>query len=137
MGNLTKRTLGRTGLDVTQLGFGAAERGLPDEAEYDAQAGRVLNAALDAGINLVDTAPDYGASEERVGKYLSHRRDEFFLATKCGCNIDEFWYCGVFLVRVAVGMDATSFKAISERLAAGLRCPLAIGSSTVSWMKRK
>ena len=89
MDNLTKCTLGRTGLEVSQLGFGAAERGLPDEAEYDDQAGRVLNAALDAGINLVDTAPDYGASEGRVGKYLSHRRDEFFLATKCGCNIDE------------------------------------------------
>lgn len=88
MNTLTKRTLGRTGLAVTQLGFGAAERGLPDEAEYDAQAGRVLNAALDAGINLFDTAPDYGASEERIGKFLSHRRDEFFLATKCGCNID-------------------------------------------------
>ena len=59
------------------------------KSEYDAQAGSVLNAALDAGINLVDTAPDYGASEERIGKYLSHRRDEFYLATKCGCNIDE------------------------------------------------
>ena len=89
MENLTKRTLGRTGLEVTQLGFGAAERELPDEAEYDAQSVSVLNAALDAGINLVDTAPDYGASEERIGKYLSHRRDEFYLATKCGCNIDE------------------------------------------------
>ena len=89
MNNLTKRTLGRTKLAVTQLGFGAAERGLPDEAPYDAQAGRVLNAALNAGINLFDTAPDYGASEARIGQYLSHRRDEFFLATKCGCNIDE------------------------------------------------
>lgn len=88
MENLTKRILGRTGLTVSQLGFGAAERGLPDEAEYDEQAGRVLNAAVDAGINLVDTAPDYGASEGRIGKYLSHRRDEFYLATKCGCNID-------------------------------------------------
>ena len=49
MDNLTKRALGRTGIEVTQLGFGAAERGLPDEAEYDDQAGGVLNAALDAG----------------------------------------------------------------------------------------
>ena len=88
MDDLTKRLLGRTGLEVTQLGFGAGERGLPDSADYDDQAGAVLNAALDAGINLVDTAPDYGASEGRVGRYVGHRRDEFFLATKCGCNID-------------------------------------------------
>ena len=88
MDDLTKRLLGRTGLEVTQLGFGAGERGLPDSADYDDQAGAVLNAALDAGINLVDTAPDYGASEGRIGRYVGHRRDEFFLATKCGCNID-------------------------------------------------
>ena len=88
MDDLTKRLLGRTGFEVTQLGFGAAEPGLPDSADYDAQAGAVLNAALDAGINLVETAPDYGASEGRIGKYIGHRRDEFFLATKCGCNID-------------------------------------------------
>ena len=88
MDDLTKRLLGRTGFEVSQLGFGAGERGLPDSADYDDQAGAVLNAALDAGINLVDTAPDYGASEERIGRYVGHRRDEFFLATKCGCNID-------------------------------------------------
>ena len=89
MSDLPRRALGRTGLEVTQLGFGAAERGLPDSADFDEQAVGVLNAALDAGVNLIDTAPDYGASEERIGRYVGHRRREFHLATKCGCNIDE------------------------------------------------
>lgn len=84
---LPKKTLGRTGLEVTQLGFGAMElRGTRQEISED-QAERVLNGVLDAGINFIDTAPDYGFSEERVGKYISQRRDEFFLATKCGCNV--------------------------------------------------
>jgi aryl-alcohol dehydrogenase-like predicted oxidoreductase len=44
-----------------------------------------LHAVLDAGINFIDTAPDYGVSEERIGRFLSSRRNEFTLATKCGC----------------------------------------------------
>ena len=85
--DLPKKTLGRTGLEVTQLGFGAMElRGTREEITED-QADRVLNGVLDAGINFIDTAPDYGFSEERIGKYISQRRDEFFLATKCGCNV--------------------------------------------------
>jgi aryl-alcohol dehydrogenase-like predicted oxidoreductase len=48
-------------------------------------ADRVLNAVLDAGINFIDTSPDYGLSEERIGRYISSRRSEFYLATKCGC----------------------------------------------------
>ncbi len=86
--SLPKRVLGRTGLQVTQLGFGGAERGLSDDSEADLQAECILNEVLDAGINLIDTAPDYGTNEDRIGKYVSHRRDEFYLATKCGCNID-------------------------------------------------
>ena len=85
---LPKRRLGRTGLEVTQLGFGTALRSSPDDVFDDNQAGRILNAVLDAGINFIDTAPDYGESEERIGRHISHRRDQFYLATKCGCNID-------------------------------------------------
>ena len=81
---LPTQTLGQTELEVTQLGFGTAYSGEVGEG----QAERVLNAVLDAGINFIDTAPDYDRSEERIGRYISHRRDEFFLATKCGCNID-------------------------------------------------
>jgi aryl-alcohol dehydrogenase-like predicted oxidoreductase len=44
-----------------------------------------LHAVLNAGINFIDTAPDYGISERRIGQYLGARRNEFYLATKCGC----------------------------------------------------
>ena len=84
------RALGRTGADVTILGYGAMElRGQPSGPEItDEDAGRLLNAVLDGGINLIDTSPDYGRSEELIGTYLGHRRDEFFLASKCGCPME-------------------------------------------------
>ena len=44
---------------------------------------------LDGGINFIDTSIDYGASEELIGKYISHRRKEYFLASKCGCWASE------------------------------------------------
>src|ERR1700679_3833629 len=84
------RPLGRTGHDVTILGYGAMElRGEPHgPAIADAEAGRLLNALLDSGINLIDTSIDYGRSEELIGRYVSSRRDEYFLASKCGCMLE-------------------------------------------------
>jgi aryl-alcohol dehydrogenase-like predicted oxidoreductase len=84
------RPLGQTQTDVTILGYGAMElRGAPRGPETaDEDAGRLLNAVLDGGINLIDTSPDYGHSEELIGRYLGHRRDEFFLASKCGCLLE-------------------------------------------------
>jgi aryl-alcohol dehydrogenase-like predicted oxidoreductase len=84
------RPLGRTNTDVTILGYGAMElRGQRGGPEIDdGAAGRLLNAVLDGGINLIDTSPDYGRSEELIGTYLGHRRDEFFLASKCGCLLE-------------------------------------------------
>ena len=81
------RPLGRTGHDVTILGYGAMElRGQPrGPAIAEEDAGRLLNEVLDAGISLIDTSPDYGRSEQLIGRYLGHRRDEYFLASKCGC----------------------------------------------------
>ena len=83
------RTLGATGADVTILSYGAMElRGRPRGPEIaDEDAGRLLNAVLDGGINLIDTSPDYGRSEELIGTYIGHRRDEYFLASKCGCPL--------------------------------------------------
>jgi aryl-alcohol dehydrogenase-like predicted oxidoreductase len=84
------RALGRTGFEATILGYGAMElRGAPrgpDISEED--AGRLLNALLDAGINLIDTSIDYGRSEGLIGRHLCDRREEFFLASKCGCLLD-------------------------------------------------
>ncbi len=89
MPELAKRTLGRTGLEVTALGYGAMElRGEPrGPAVTDAQASTILNAVLDSGINFIDTSPDYGNSEEHIGRSIAHRRSEYFLASKCGCLV--------------------------------------------------
>jgi aryl-alcohol dehydrogenase-like predicted oxidoreductase len=87
---MLRRTLGHTGADVTILGYGAMElRGVPRGPQIaDEDAGRLLNAVLDGGIDLIDTSPDYGRSEELIGRYIGHRRDEYFLASKCGCPLE-------------------------------------------------
>ncbi len=87
---ISQRTqLGKTGMLVSRLGYGSmgirGPRTWGIRVVDDSGADRILNAVLDSGINLIDTSPDYGASEERIGRFLSHRRDEFYLATKCGC----------------------------------------------------
>lgn len=86
------RPLGKTGLNVSPLGFGAFKIGRNEKIKYpqpfdlpdDATVERLLNGVLDSGINLIDTAPAYGCSEERIGQFLSHRRREFVLSTKFG-----------------------------------------------------
>jgi len=90
MSDLPTRTLGRTGLQVTQLGYGAMElRGAPRGRPIDdEQAQTILRAVLDSGINYIDTSIDYGVSEERIGRFIGSRRGEFFLASKCGCVVD-------------------------------------------------
>lgn len=91
-------------MQVTQLGYGSMGLRGPKtwgvRVVSDAEAERVLNAVLDAGINFIDTSPDYGVSEQRIGRFISSRRSEYFLATKCGCvytqqpdhlQIDHHW----------------------------------------------
>jgi hypothetical protein len=77
---MEKRRLGRTDLNVTILGFGGAGTAGEDLENID----KVLNSALDAGINVIDTAECYEGSEESIGRAISKRRAEFFLFTKCG-----------------------------------------------------
>lgn len=90
---MEKGILGRTGLQVTVLGYGAMELRSPGvwggPEVGDEEAEKILNAVLDAGINFIDTSPDYGLSEERIGRFISSRRSEFYLATKCGCRPGE------------------------------------------------
>ena len=82
---MEKTPLGKTGLEITRLGVGLSELGeyslSPDDVKT---AGGVLDAALDGGINFLDTATCYGNSEELVGRTVSNRRDEYVLASKCG-----------------------------------------------------
>jgi len=94
---LQMRPLGRTGASVSVLGYGAMElrgsprrptrTGPPQPPVEPAAAGRLLNEALDAGINLIDTSIDYRRSEKFIGRFVAHRRDEYFLASKCGCPV--------------------------------------------------
>lgn len=82
MTTIEKRVLGNTGLEVSVLGFGGAEIGF--EGAERATVAALLNEALDAGLNVVDTAECYMNSEELIGEAVSHRRDDFLLFTKCG-----------------------------------------------------
>ena len=81
----TTRRYGQSDIFINPLGLGAAQIGDPelDDAEVD----RMLNAAVDAGINLLDTAPSYGISEDRIGRHLGHRRAEVVLSTKLGYGV--------------------------------------------------
>lgn len=82
---MEQRPFGASGLAVSVLGLGAGQVGDGRLAEDD--AARLLHAALDAGITLIDTARGYGLSEERIGRHLAGRRNEFVLSTKVGYDI--------------------------------------------------
>ena len=75
---MQKRILGGTGLDVSIIGFGAIK--LPGVQRDDAV--RIINRALDLGVNYIDTARNYRDSEEKIGLVLKDRRSECFIATK-------------------------------------------------------
>jgi aryl-alcohol dehydrogenase-like predicted oxidoreductase len=69
-------------MEVSVLGFGGAEIGF--EGALRETVARLLGSALDSGLNVIDTAECYGASEERIGETVSARRDQYYLSTKCG-----------------------------------------------------
>lgn len=82
---MEQRAYGTNGFKVSVIGLGASHIGSDECSEADAE--KMLNAALDEGVTLIDTARGYGKSEERIGKFLARRRDEFILSTKCGYGI--------------------------------------------------
>lgn len=88
---MRKQTLGRTGLVVTELGYGTGQlrgdRIWNGRSIQPEQAGRMLNRVLDSGINFIDTANVYGRAEDYIGQFISQRRSEYYLATKCGCQL--------------------------------------------------
>lgn len=84
------RTLGRTGVRVSTLALGAMNFGSIGRTTQD-EATAIVDAALEAGVNVIDTADMYGAgeSEEMVGKAIAGRRDDIVLATKAGMPMGE------------------------------------------------
>lgn len=79
------RALGDTGLQVSELGLGAGPLG-GNELD-DAAAVRLIHAAIDRGVTLIDTAPSYGRSEIRIGEALRGRRERVVLSTKLGYGV--------------------------------------------------
>src|SRR5918998_4266789 len=77
-----RRVFGETGLEVSVLGFGGSEIGY--ERATPATVEKLLGSALDAGLNVIDTAECYLESEELIGRAVSHRRGDYYLFTKCG-----------------------------------------------------
>lgn len=80
------RTLGKTGLDVSILGFGASPMGNVFDPVDEKEAISAVHLALDHGVNFVDVSPFYGLTlaESRLGKALEGKRKEVILASKCG-----------------------------------------------------
>jgi len=79
---MERRRLGRTDMEVSILGFGGSEIGY--ERASRRTVTRLLDGALDAGLNVIDTAECYEDSEALIGRGLGARRSEVFLFTKCG-----------------------------------------------------
>jgi aryl-alcohol dehydrogenase-like predicted oxidoreductase len=89
---MIRRMLGRTGIEVSLLGLGTVKFGRNEGVGYphrfelpsERDLARLLDAAHDLGIDLLDTAPAYGRSEERLGRLLHGRRQRWVLSTKVG-----------------------------------------------------
>jgi len=85
---MVKVTLGRTGITVNKNGFGA----LPIQRISRDEAAKLLQKALDHGVDFFDTARAYSDSEEKIGYALSAQRSRFFLATKTQAKkAEDFW----------------------------------------------
>lgn len=94
-GVMRHRQLGRTGLNVSVVGFGASPLGDVFRVTDREEGERAVHMAIDEGINLFDVSPYYGLTlaEERLGAALRGRRDRVILSTKCGrYGVDKFDY---------------------------------------------
>jgi L-galactose dehydrogenase len=101
------RKLGRTGLDVSVIGFGASPLGDVFSITDPDEGVRAVHRAIEQGINFFDVSPYYGATlaETRLGAALSGRRDKVILATKCGrYGADEFDFSAA---KVTCGLNAS------------------------------
>jgi aryl-alcohol dehydrogenase-like predicted oxidoreductase len=85
---MEKRKFGKTDMEFSVLGFGGAEIGF-NAQQTQIEVDTLLNSALDAGLNVIDTAAAYHKSEQMIGEAISKRRQDFYLLTKCGA-LDGF-----------------------------------------------
>ncbi len=88
-------------MSVTVLGFGGAEIGFEKAAQETVDS--LLNSALDAGLNVIDTAAMYPQSEAKIGAAVGARRGDFFLFTKCGnsmSNEEQYWNAGAIAASI-------------------------------------
>ena len=109
---MIRNKFGKSGFDVTLVGFGAGHIGRPEQTDDEVAA--ILNGVLDLGINLIDTARGYGESEERIGRMLSARRDEYILSSKCGygiAGVDDWTWDAV-----ARGIDQSLQRLNTDRI---------------------
>lgn len=89
--------LGATGINVSPLGLGTVKLGRREGVKYprdftlptDHEARDLLNLARDLGVNLLDTAPSYGTSEERLGPLLEGQRDDWVIVSKTGESFER------------------------------------------------
>jgi aryl-alcohol dehydrogenase-like predicted oxidoreductase len=86
---MERRPLGQTDIHVSLLGFGGAEIGYGRAAQKTVD--RLLGEALDAGLNVIDTAECYLTSEALIGHAVAHRRQDVYLLTKCGHASGLLW----------------------------------------------
>ena len=94
---LNKIPLGNSGLQISPLGLGTVKFGRNQKVKYptsfelpnDQQIQELLDLAFHLGINLIDTAPAYGISEERLGQLLLHSRQNWIISTKVGEEFHE------------------------------------------------
>ena len=85
------RTLGKTGFEISEISLGTWQVGGKWGDDFSHQtADKILNAAVDSGINFIDTADVYGngESEKAVGKFIKNRSERIYVATKCGRQLN-------------------------------------------------
>jgi aryl-alcohol dehydrogenase-like predicted oxidoreductase len=84
---MIKHPFGKTGFDVSALGFGSAPIGYLNADQE--RANSIMHLMLDAGVNLFDTGASYPGSEEMIGKAIGHRRNECVIVSKCGGKLPD------------------------------------------------
>lgn len=124
---MNHRKLGKTNLMVSEIGLGTWQLGTKwGEAFQEAEAVRILEASLESGINLIDTADVYngGKSELTIGKFLKQHPDHFFVVTKCGRGLNPHTAEGYTAENMEAFIDGSLKRLGMERLdLVLLHCP--------------